>query len=112
MKNIGELEHLILLALIRLGDTAYGASIRQEINDRAGRNIAAGALYTILARLEQKGFVSSRVGEPTPERGGRRKKHYRMEPLGARALGQSHRALRDMAAGLEDELETLAEVSR
>ncbi|MEM9408347.1 MAG: helix-turn-helix transcriptional regulator [Acidobacteriota bacterium] len=110
MKNIGELEHLILLALLRLGDSAYGASIRQEIQTRAGRDVAAGALYTILARLETKGLVSSRTGEPTAQRGGRRKKHYRLEPLGARALGRSHRALRRMAADLEDELATLAEV--
>ena len=109
MKALGELEHLILLALLRLGDSAYGVTIRQEIERRAGRQVATGALYTILARLEGKGLVSSWMGDPSPARGGRRKKHYRLERLGERALASTHAAIRRMAADLEEELDLLVE---
>ena len=107
-KPLGELEHLILLALLRLGDEAYGVSIRRELEERAQRKVATGALYTVLGRLQNKGLVSTRVGEPTPERGGRRKKYYRLEPAGERLLGATHAAIRDMAAGLEGDLDALS----
>ena len=77
--HLGEFEQLLLFALVRLGDDAYGVAIRQEVERRTGRMISAGAVYTALDRLEGRGFVSSRVGDPTPQRGGRRKRHYRLE---------------------------------
>ena len=72
--TIGDFEQLILLALVRLGSDAYGVTIRREIEERTGRVISPGALYTALDRLEKRGFVSSRLGDPTPERGGKRKR--------------------------------------
>ena len=82
-KSLGEFEQMILFALMSLGDDAYGASIRREIVERTGREVSAGAVYTVLDRLEMRGLVASRVGEPTAERGGRRRKHYRIEASGA-----------------------------
>jgi PadR family transcriptional regulator PadR len=109
MRPLGELEHLLLLALLRLGDEAYGVSIRQEIESRTGRSLPTGAVYTLLGRLENKGLVSSHIGEPTAERGGRRKKFYLIRPAGERALAQTQRALRQMASGLEREIDALVE---
>lgn len=83
--KIGVLEHHILSAVIWLRKDAYGAKIRQTVSERTGRDIATGALYTTLDRMEKKGFVTSRMGDPTPERGGRRKKYYKLEAEGARA---------------------------
>jgi DNA-binding PadR family transcriptional regulator len=103
----GEFEQLVLLALLRLGDDAYGASVRREIEDRAGRSISIGAVYTTLHRLEQKGMVRSRIGEPTPERGGRRRRHFELRPLGARVVKQTHDAYVGMTTGLERRLRAL-----
>lgn len=105
--HLGEFEQLLLLALVRLGDGAYGVEIRQEIEKRTGRSISAGAVYTALDRMESRGFVSSEIGEPTPQRGGRRKNHYTLEPAGARALSRSYQAIRDMAKGMEPKLSRL-----
>ena len=85
-------------------DSAYGMTIHQELEDRAERKCSYGALYTTLDRLEQKGYVSSSVGEATPERGGRAKKYFRIEAPGKAALRQSYHATRRMAAGLEPQL--------
>lgn len=104
-KALGEFEILILFAVIRLEKAAYGATIHREIEDRTGRSIAIGAVYTGLARLENNGYVKATIGEPTPQRGGRRKKYYQIQPAGARALGRSVRAYRQMTAGIETELE-------
>jgi PadR family transcriptional regulator PadR len=90
---LGELEQIVLLALIRLGDNAYGVPIRQEIERRTKRSLSIGALYRTLERLEDKGFVSSRTGDPTPERGGRAKRFFRAEPLGLRALRRTRDAI-------------------
>ena len=68
---LGDLEQIVLLAILRLGTEAYGTTIQKEIEDRAGRSASVGALYTVLGRLEEKGYVSSRLSDPTPERGGR-----------------------------------------
>lgn len=106
---LGELENLILLAILRLGEEAYGVSIRAEIANRTGRSLAYGTIYTALDRLASKGYVSSRTGEPTPERGGRRKRFYRLEPPGATALRHSWKALRRMSEGLEPCLGLFAE---
>ena len=102
--TIGEFEQLVLLALFRVGKDAYGVSIWREIADRTGRDVSLGAVYKTLERLEDKGLVGSREGAPTPERGGRRKKHYRLMAAGHRALSQSLAALRRMTDGLEPEL--------
>ena len=83
--KIGVLEHHILSAIIRLRADAYGVKIRQIVGERTGRDLAIGALYTTLDRMEKKGFVSSWMGDPTPERGGRRKKYYKLEAEGIRA---------------------------
>lgn len=98
--NLGEFEVLVLAALVRLGPEAYGVTIRQEIETRAGREVAVGALYSTLSRLETKGLVKSRIGEPTRERGGRAKRHYRIEPQGRLLLEQSLTAFRSMSQGI------------
>ncbi len=105
--TLGEFEQLLLLAMVRLGKNAYGATLRKEIEKRTGRTVAIGAVYTALERLERKGYVGSKVGEPTPERGGRRKKYYRLEPLGAKALNRSCHDFKRMADGLGRKLEAL-----
>ena len=98
--SLGEFEHLVLLALVRLGDTAYGVPIRRELAERAGRDVSIGAVYTTLDRLERKGFVSSRKGEPTAERGGRAKKYFRIEALGQLAIESSWKAIVSMRRGV------------
>lgn len=102
--SLGEFEQLVLLALLRLRDNAYGATIHQEVQKRTRRAVSISAVYTTLDRLEEKQLVLSRVGEPTPRRGGRRKKYYALEPAGAEALSNSCRIFRDMTRGLERQL--------
>ena len=97
---LGSLEHIVLLALIRLQSNAYGMTVRREIEERTGRNISIGAVYTTLERLQAKGYVSSRVGEPTAERGGRAKRLFRIEADGEQALRASQEAIRKMRLGL------------
>lgn len=104
-QSLGEFEQLLLFALLRLGDEAHGVTLRREIERRTGRDVSAGAVYTALERLEARGLVRSSWGEPTAERGGKRKKLYRIEPLGVRALGRSYGALQQMARGLAAKLE-------
>jgi DNA-binding PadR family transcriptional regulator len=101
---LGEFEQLVLLSLTRLGQDAYGVPIADDIGARTGREVSLGAVYKTLERMEDKGLVTSRIGEPTPERGGRRKKHYRIAAAGQRALRQSMAALRNMTDGLESDL--------
>lgn len=98
---LGSLEHIVLLAVGRLGSQAYGVTVRQEIEKRTGRTLSIGAVYATLERLETKGYVSSSVGEPTAERGGRAKRLFRVEAEGERALSMSQEALRKMTAGLK-----------
>jgi PadR family transcriptional regulator len=98
---LGEFESLVLLAVLRLGDDAYGMRIHEELESRARRRPSYGALYTTLERLEQKGYVSSWIGEPTPERGGRAKKYFKVDNMGKAALRQSYGATRRMADGIE-----------
>jgi DNA-binding PadR family transcriptional regulator len=104
---LGDFEQLVLLALVRLGPRAYGATIRHEIETHARREVSISAVYTTLHRLEQKGLVRSRVGEPTPERGGRRRRHFELLPAGARALKAACDAFVGMTAGLERRLKML-----
>ena len=100
---LGEFEHLVLLAIVRLGPDAYGVPIRQEIERRTGRSIAVGALYTALDRLSRKGYVASTLSEPTPQRGGRAKRYFRLRPAGGAALKRSRRALDSMWSGINPE---------
>jgi DNA-binding PadR family transcriptional regulator len=106
-RSLGDFEQLLLFALLRLKDDAYGVTIRREIEERAGRFVSAGAIYTALERLEAKGLVSSREGDSTPARGGRRKKYYQLEPAGASALRNAYAEIRRMADGIEGHLATL-----
>jgi PadR family transcriptional regulator PadR len=102
--TIGDFEQLILFALVRLGPDAYGVTIRREIERRAGRVVSPGALYTALDRLENRGFVTSRLGDPTPERGGKRKRLYTLQPAGERALARVYESIRQMASGVATRL--------
>jgi DNA-binding PadR family transcriptional regulator len=97
---VGSLEHMVLLALVHLGSNAYGMTVRREIEQRTGRDISIGAIYTTLQRLEDKGYVTSTVGKPTAERGGRAKRIFRLEANGRRALRASQMAIEQMTAGL------------
>ena len=105
--TIGDFEQRILIALMRLGDDAYGVTIRRDIEARTGRTVSPGALYTALDRLERRGMVSSRLGDPTPERGGKRKRLYTVRPAGERALARVYESLRLMAGSLDARLRTL-----
>jgi DNA-binding PadR family transcriptional regulator len=107
-RSLGDFEQLLLFAILRLGENAYGVRIRQEIEERAGRFVSAGAVYTGLERLESKGLVSARTGEGTPGRGGRPRKYYSLERAGAEALRSSYTEIQRMAAGLTRRLAELA----
>jgi DNA-binding PadR family transcriptional regulator len=97
---MGEFEQLVLLALLRLGNDAYGMQVREEIETRTGREVSYGAVYTTLDRLEQKGYVAHRLGEATAERGGRAKKYFRALPAGREALRTRQQALAVMRQGV------------
>ncbi len=106
---LGELEQVVLLALLRLDGEAHGAAIATEIEERVGRSVAPGALYTVLERLQGKGYVEAWIGDSTPERGGRRRKVYRLLPEGARELRAWYAGIRDLADGVGGRLDALAE---
>jgi DNA-binding PadR family transcriptional regulator len=101
---LGEFEQSVLLAVAHLGPESYGVPIRKLIEDRTGRTVAIGALYTALDRLERKGYVSSQMSEPTGERGGRSRRHFRLRPSGAEALRRSRQHLDRMWRGLDPSL--------
>jgi PadR family transcriptional regulator, regulatory protein PadR len=105
--TLGDFEQLVLLGVARLElrDSAYGAAIRQEIHARSGRDVSINAVYTTLERLESKGFLKSWVGDPTPQRGGRRRKFYALRPAGVTVLRNAYRAITAMADGLHSRLE-------
>jgi len=98
---LGEFEHIIVLALLRLEDRAYGVTVRQEIEFRIKREVSIGAVYATLDRLETKGYVKSHHGDPTPERGGRSKRFFRVTAKGVAAANRTHRALQSMTEGLD-----------
>jgi DNA-binding PadR family transcriptional regulator len=102
---LGELEQVVLLAVVHLGEEAYGVPILDFVRHRARRRLARGALYTVLARLEDKGCLRSRLGEPVEERGGRPRRYYSTTAAGFAALGRSRRTLIDLWSGLESRLE-------
>ena len=91
---------MILIALLHLKESAYGVTVRREVEERTGRSVSIGAVYATLERLEKKGYVSSFQGEPTPERGGRAKRYFRIERTGTVALRQSLQTVRNMTKGL------------
>ena len=99
--NLGESEQLILLAILRLGDEAYGVTIRSVLAERAERTFAPGAMYTALERLENKGLITSRMGDPTPERGGRAKRYVKVTAAGLEAVTRAQRAYQRLLAGLD-----------
>jgi len=103
---LGDFERLVLLGVLRLGDRAYGAAIRQEIHARSECDVSINAVYTTLERLETKGLLRSWVGEPTAQRGGRRRKFYALRPAGKAALRHAYHAFTSMTGGLEARLET------
>jgi PadR family transcriptional regulator, regulatory protein PadR len=100
-EHLGEFELIVLLAVVRLGDEAYGVPVRREIEKRTKREVTVGALYRTLDRLEEKGYVSSRFSDPLPERGGRSKRYFQIEKLGIKALQQSERELSAMWDGID-----------
>jgi len=100
-EHLGEFEQIVLLAILRLGQEAYGVPIRIEIERRTGRAVTVGALYRTLDRLEDKGYISSAFSPPTPERGGRSKRYFTVRPRGLRTLRASRQALSAMWEGLE-----------
>ena len=97
---LGQFEDVVLMAILRLGSNAYGVTILQEIEKRTEKSVTVGALYTTLDRLEAKGYVSSWLGDPTPERGGRAKRYFQIQGLGEKALNESERIRRSMREGL------------
>ncbi|NIP60939.1 MAG: PadR family transcriptional regulator [Gemmatimonadetes bacterium] len=107
-KRLGEFEQILLFAVLRLQGGAYGAAIREEIEERTGRGVSPGAIYTVLGRLESQGLVSSELGDTTPARGGRRRKLFRLEPAGAVALQEAYGALQGIAQGTLADLSALA----
>jgi DNA-binding PadR family transcriptional regulator len=100
-EHLGEFEQIVLLAILRLGEEAYGVPIRLDIEQRTGRSLTVGALYRTLDRLEDKGYVASAFSDPTPERGGRSRRYFTVKPLGLRTLRASREALTAMWDGLE-----------
>jgi DNA-binding PadR family transcriptional regulator len=99
--HLGDLVQIVLLAVLRLGDKAYAVPILEEIRAPSGRDIARGALYTALGRLESKGCLRSRLGESLPERGGRPRRYFTVTPAALRALRDSRLALMRLWRGLE-----------
>jgi PadR family transcriptional regulator, regulatory protein PadR len=93
---LGELELMVLLALVRLGDQAYGVPIARELEKYRGGNVALGSIYAALERLEDKGLVLSALGDPTPERGGRAKRYFAITQNGLRELHQTRRVLSEL----------------
>jgi DNA-binding PadR family transcriptional regulator len=102
--NLGEFEHMVLLAIMRLGDDAYAVPVREEIVRCTGRDVSRGSIYITLDRLETKGYLRSRLADPTPERGGRAKRYYVLRPRAIDALKESRRALVALWRGLETAL--------
>jgi len=98
---LGEFEHIVVLALLRLDDRAYGVTVRQEIQFRTNREVSIGAVYATLDRLEAKGYVKSHRGDPTPERGGRSKRFFRVTAEGVAAVNRTQDALRNMTEGID-----------
>ena len=105
---LGDFEQLLLFAVLRCGGTASGAAIREEVEARTDRSLSPGAVYTAMARLEERGFVTGEIGGSAPARGGRRKKFYSINPQGAEALESAYDQVAKMADGVVPNLRRLA----
>lgn len=103
---LGEFEQLLLLAILQCGDDAYTVPIRQVLADRTGRRVARGAVHTSLDRLEKKGLLTSRMGEPLAIRGGRARRYFALTPNGLTALRASRAAVATLSSGLESMLDS------
>jgi DNA-binding PadR family transcriptional regulator len=95
-----DFELMILLSILRVGDEAYGVPIAREMETTGGRTAVLSAVYTALDRLEENGLVASSLGDPTPERGGRAKRFFRVTPAGLKSVRQTRRALTQLWSGL------------
>lgn len=100
--HIGDFELIVMLVLLRLGESAYGVPISREIERQCGREVALGSVYATLERLQEKGLVSSDLGEPTPERGGRAKRYFRLTRKGLREVRETRQALIRLWRGLPE----------
>lgn len=100
--HIGDFELMVMLVLLRLGESAYGVPISREIERQCGREVALGSVYATLERLQEKGLVSSDLGEPTPERGGRAKRYFRLTRKGLREVRETRQALIRLWRGLPE----------
>lgn len=98
---LGEFEEIVLLAVTRLGSNAYGVTIRRTVEEVAERPTSIGAIYTTLERLEQKGMVAARQGEPTAQRGGRAKRYFTITGSGQQALAEAERIRAALRAGMQ-----------
>ncbi len=99
--SLGEFEQVVLLAILRLGDNAYGVAIGAEIAACTDREPTPGALYTTLERLEDKGLIASRLGDPTPQRGGRAKRYFALNAKGQAAIARAQRSYQRLLKGCE-----------
>lgn len=102
---LGEFEYAVLLSVLHLDEGAYAVPIREVIEQRTGRPVARGALYTGLDRLESKGCLKSRMGDPSDERGGKARRYYAVTAAGLKALRATHEAFSSLTKGLESILE-------
>jgi DNA-binding PadR family transcriptional regulator len=98
--TLGEFEQIVLLAILRLGEEAYGVTVRREIKQRTGRDASPGALYTTLDRLEEKGLLRSRLGDPTPQRGGRAKRFFKVTARGVQSVARVQRDYQRLLDGV------------
>jgi PadR family transcriptional regulator PadR len=103
IESLGQFEQLVLTAILSLGDNAYGVTIHRKVEELAQpKSVALGAVYVTLDRLEDKGYIKSWLSDPTPERGGRSKRHYQLLALGERVLQESIAAAQRMCAAVEE----------
>jgi len=107
-RSLGSFEQLVLLAILRAGKDAYGVAVQEEIERATGRSVTAGALYRALDRLEARGLVASGTGEPTGDRGGRRRRTLEVTRAGARELSETLNGVSEMAKGLDARIRALA----
>lgn len=103
--DLGDMEHLVLLAVLRLGSDAYGIPILEEVRARSRRRVSRATVYVALKRLEEKGYLASRLGDSTPERGGRAKRFFKLKPAGLRALRESRAMFLDLWRDYESVLD-------
>src|SRR5436190_24239696 len=106
--SLGQFEQLVLSAILALGDKAYGVTIHEKVEEISAKSISLGAVYVTLDRLEDKGFIMSWLSDPTPERGGRSKRHYQLQGLGERALQESLATAQRMFVAVQESLGGLA----